>query len=600
MAGEQNAHDSSRSRLEESFLHSAAAPWDRIIRTGTNNAMDVWSASAGCEAGKSRKGPGKLYNREMVEEQSADHRDLWLPALVGLLGALVSLAGWGLLVAERQDQLLSAATETAEETGTALVAGFAHQLDSLRGLHELWAGFGLRPPDEWKANVGLRVDEVPGMTSVAWIDVDNPTEHVRVGEIATDEDAALEEYAGQNHSGGPSLVGPERGAAGEIGYRMYLPVETPGGRAGVMAARFKVAPLLDSVFRGRARGYALSVVWEGEEIYSRGIPSSVRSQQWWRIEQTVDLPLEGQWHLEFRPTAEFAAAQLSPLPHYFLAAALLLSAVLAGLAHQTRVVVRQSRFLAASNRALESHGVELEAKVAARTAELEDAVSELKTFNHSVSHDLRSPLGAILNFAAILEEDYQERPLDEDGLAILARIRRSATRATNLLEDLLQLSRAGRAPLTFESIDMGALAGESFAQLLAAQNEKDIEFVVDQLPEVFADRALIGDVFANLFSNALKYSRGREKRQIKVGGRIEGEYCIYEVIDNGQGFDMRFVEKLFGLFERLHTDQEIEGTGVGLAMVARIVKRHGGGVWADGREGEGATFTFSLPRRNQP
>jgi len=271
--------------------------------------------------------------------------------------------------------------------------------------------------------------------------------------------------------------------------------------------------------------------------------------------------------------------------------------VLAVLTHQLRVIVRQSRFLEANNRSLESRGAELASKVAERTEELEEAVVELEAFNYSVSHDLRSPLGAILNFSFILEEDYRERPLDAEGLEILGRIRRSASRATALLEDLLRLSRAGRAALTVQPVDMTVLARETFAQVRAAEDDHAIELHVDPLPPAEGDRALLGDVFANLFGNACKYSRGCEKRRIEVSGRVENGENVYEVADNGQGFDMRFADKLFGLFERLHGNDEIEGTGVGLAMVSRIVKRHGGRVWAFGQPGKGARFSFSLPQR---
>jgi len=374
-------------------------------------------------------------------------------------------------------------------------------------------------------------------------------------------------------------------------------VQTREDHAGVLVGRFVVAPFLEQVLYARARGYAISVLWNGEEIYSRGSPSTDRWQTWWRAEEEVVLPMGGRWRIVQRPTPEFAAARLTPTPHYLLAAGIMLSGVLAVVAYQLRVIARQARFLKASNRALERRGDELEARVAERTAALEDAIAELEAFNYSVSHDLRSPLGAILNFAMILEEDYRDRALGDEGVAILGRISRSATRATALLEDLLQLSRAGRAALSFESVDMAALARETFAQVQAAADDRDIELQIEPLPEAICDRILVGNVFANLFSNALKYSRGREKRCVVVRGRVSDGECIYEVADNGHGFDMRFEDKLFRLFERLHNNDEIEGTGVGLALVARVVKRHGGRVWAKGVPHEGACIGFSLPTR---
>lgn len=542
-----------------------------------------------------------LYNRTVKHWRSEGQRDLWLPGLVGLVGLLAALAVWGLLVADRRSQILDSAEETASETRETVEVGLQHQLEALHGLEHLWRTFGLGPVGEWTANVDQSVDRVAGLQSVAWVDLDAPRRRIAAGRARSAHEIELDEQNARLHyDAGPQLEGPERDASDSVGYRIVLPVRTPGERAGVLVARFDVASFLDSALRARAQGYALSVFWGADEIFSRGIPTGDPWQRWWRVEKTIDLPLGGQWRIVQRPTPEFAAMRLTPLPHYLLAAGVLLSIALAMSAHQLRVIVRQSRFLEASNRSLEQRGIELESRVKERTEELEEAVSELEAFNYSVSHDLRSPLGAILNFAAILEEDYRQRPLDGEGVAMLERIRRSASRATALLEDLLQLSRAGRAPLTIERIDMAALARETFTQVRAAEDDDDVELLVAALPEAAGDRALLGVVFANLFGNAFKYSRGREKRRIGVTGRIEHDECIYEVSDNGQGFDMRFSDKLFGLFERLHTSEEVEGTGVGLAMVGRIVKRHGGHVWADGRPGEGARFSFALPRRQLP
>jgi len=181
-------------------------------------------------------------------------------------------------------------------------------------------------------------------------------------------------------------------------------------------------------------------------------------------------------------------------------------------------------------------------------------------------------------------------------LEMLDRIQRSASRATDLLEGLLKLSRAGRTELVNERIDMTAVARETFAQTRAAESDPDVTLALDTLPDAMGDRSLLSDVFANLFSNSIKYSRGCRDRTIIVRGEVREGECVYEVADNGHGFDMRFADKLFGLFERLHASDEVEGTGVGLAMVARVVKRHGGRTWAEGRPEAGARFFFTIPR----
>jgi signal transduction histidine kinase len=521
-----------------------------------------------------------LYNREVEPRVSQGPRDLWLPALIGLAGILLSLAGWGVLVEDRHEQLRTATTRSAHEVGASIEQLLAQQVVAGIELAELWgtlrshSGSDAEADRAWNAQAALRLDRTTGL-------------------------AALSRVPRPDGPVGPRLVGPAHDADGALGYRVVVPI---GGDDGAVAARFWADPVLDALLRGRAEGHAVEVLWNGESIFSQGEPSQDPWQRWWRAEENVPLPLGGEWRVVLRPTPELAAARLTPVPHYLLAAGVLLSLVLGLVVYQLRLILRQARFLATSNRALERRGSELESTVAERTEALEAAIEELETFNTSVSHDLRSPLGAILNFTAILEEDYPDRPLDEAGRELLARIRRSATRATGLLEDLLQMSRAGRAALSLEPVDMTALARESFALARAAEGEDadDVEFILEPLPEAVGDRTLLGEVFANLFGNALKYSRGRDKRRIAVAGGRDDDDCIYHVTDDGQGFDMRFADKLFRPFERLHNDDAIDGTGVGLAIVARIVKRHGGRTWAEGRPGEGARFSFTIPQRGAP
>ncbi|MGH0030283.1 MAG: sensor histidine kinase [Myxococcota bacterium] len=535
-----------------------------------------------------------------MSNPSHGRRDLWLPALVGLVGALASVAAWGLLVADRRERLLDATTAVADEVRVAIEDGLVRQVASLEGLAELWTEFGLRTPDEWEAQAALHVERIPGLSMLAWVDLDTSetrSVHADAADALPVDPAAARRFGEQ-----AGVRGPRRDASGELFYPVYLPVRVRDAGDGVLVARLRPARFLDHLLNVHARGYALEVEWDGTPVFARGEPAADRWQAWWRVEEMVALPLGGTWKLVHRPTPEYAAARLTALPHYLLAAGLLLSLLLAVVSHQLRHTLRQSRFLAATNLSLERRGLELESRVADRTEALEEAVAELEAFNYSVSHDLRSPLGAILNFASILEEDYRDRPLDQEGLEILSRIRRSASRGTALLEDLLQLSRAGRSALAFESIDMAELVRETFAQARAAEGAAadEVELVVGDLPVAVADRALLGGVLDNLFSNALKYSRGVEKRRIEVTGDVNGDECVYQVADNGRGFDMRFVDKLFKVFERLHADEDVEGTGVGLALVARILRRHGGWVRAEGTPGRGACFRFGLPRRDAP
>ena len=225
----------------------------------------------------------------------------------------------------------------------------------------------------------------------------------------------------------------------------------------------------------------------------------------------------------------------------------------------------------------------------------EAANKELEAFSYSVSHDLQAPLLAISGFGRAIAEDYSER-LDDEGRRYLALIQESAHKMARLIDDLLSFSRLGRQELVETDIALEALARTVFAELAAAAPGRKFEFAIGAMPPVRGDNAMIRQVLVNLFANAIKFTRTREKAAVEFGFRRDSRAGYYFVKDNGVGFDMRYVHKLFGVFQRLHSVTEFEGTGVGLALVSRIVTRHGGRVWAEGKVGEGATVCFTLPK----
>jgi light-regulated signal transduction histidine kinase (bacteriophytochrome) len=248
----------------------------------------------------------------------------------------------------------------------------------------------------------------------------------------------------------------------------------------------------------------------------------------------------------------------------------------------------------AAERGVQRLNAELEQRVKDRTAQLEVANKELESFSYSVSHDLRAPLRAIDGFAGILEEDYTAR-LDGEGRRVVGVIRGEAKRMGQLIDDLLAFSRMSRQQVEAAQIDMMALAQAVFGEQAAQAPGRQLRFKVQPLPPARGDRAMLRQALANLFSNAIKYTRPRAVAEIEIGGRTEGEENIYYVKDNGVGFDMKYAGKLFGVFQRLHNEEEFEGTGVGLALVQRVIHRHGGRVWAEAKLNEGSTLYFTLP-----
>ncbi len=238
----------------------------------------------------------------------------------------------------------------------------------------------------------------------------------------------------------------------------------------------------------------------------------------------------------------------------------------------------------------------LEERVAERTHRLTIMNRELASFSYTISHDLRSPVRAIIGYASILKEDHSAR-LDEEGLRVLNVIKESAGRMNQLISDLLEFSRFGQVAIRISDVKMGEMAAEVFRELNAGDRSGKINFQIDDIPDIKADPSLIRQVWVNLIGNAIKFSSGREQPVIEIGSIAGWAETTYFVRDNGAGFNQAHAGKLFGVFNRLHDSREFEGTGVGLAIVQRIIMRMNGKVWAEGKTDEGATFYFSLPGR---
>ncbi len=308
------------------------------------------------------------------------------------------------------------------------------------------------------------------------------------------------------------------------------------------------------------------------------------------------MALPGRYAVALLPLAEGKAADTllvvghkgdRPLPRHLLEVYLAVTGLMESTLTRLRVEMQLRRM-----------NEELETQVGQRTAALQEAVRELQEINYTISHDLRTPLRAIDGFAMILLKDYGGQ-LDAEGLRLLHIVRENTRQMGRLIDDLSAWSRAGQVAMAPARVDMGVLAEAVWRERQADLGDRHVEFRLTPLPEAVGDRALLREVFARLLDNALKFTRGKERAVIEVGGRCEESEYTYYVRDNGIGFDMRFAGKLFGVFQRLHPEQPLEGTGIGLAVVKRIIERHGGRVWAEGAPGEGAVFHFALPVKEE-
>ncbi len=257
---------------------------------------------------------------------------------------------------------------------------------------------------------------------------------------------------------------------------------------------------------------------------------------------------------------------------------------------RTQAMLRLRRENAALLERLSQRTVELETA----NRELRVANRELEAFGDSVSHDLRAPLRTIDGLLNVVQEDFGAGVAPEARRHLEA-IAAQATRMSELIEDMLRLSRLGREPLQKRPVDMRGLVQEVVGELHAAEAARALDIRIGELPPAQADPSLLRQVWVNLVANALKFTRRREQAVIEIGGAAHAAHKLYSIRDNGAGFDPRRAERLFGIFQRLHAAKEFEGTGVGLSIARRIVERHGGSIWAEGEPDRGAAFHFTLP-----
>ncbi|HEX5283988.1 MAG TPA: CHASE3 domain-containing protein [Bryocella sp.] len=248
---------------------------------------------------------------------------------------------------------------------------------------------------------------------------------------------------------------------------------------------------------------------------------------------------------------------------------------------------------AALNRQLTEVNEELESRVEQRTRELAQSNEELEAFSYSVSHDLRAPLRTIDGFSLALQEDFASK-LDEQGRDYISRVRNGVQRMGTLIDSLLQLSRVTRYEAQREPVDLSQLATTVFGELHALDPERKVQWIAEPGMVAEADPRLMRVAFENLIGNALKFTARTEEATIEFGSSPRSDETVYFLRDNGAGFDMKYVDRLFTAFQRLHGEREFKGSGIGLATVSRIIRRHHGSIWAEGEPGKGATFFFTL------
>ncbi len=526
---------------------------------------------------------------------------------VVLVGIAISLVVWTRAASQRRAELSGMLGSLADGTTNTLEWQLDRDANAVRGLGMLWQMRGTSREDAWSLDAGLVMDRFPGVQWLAWVARDSSEQRF----VARDTTARVPPRVlrqAQFELNAPANTILDRWSdAYELD--VFVPVRSVRDSLAIIVGEVRV----DSLWLKRnallSGDLSITLLAEnGRRLPLRVLPDRL-APSWMRVRRTLTSPAGTILGVDLAPSDDLVRQVAMPWSSLFLvteaflsiAVGVLLLSLLrlrdfsAALARTNRDLDGRLAELSRRDRELNELNEALEQRVHDRTAELSQALREVETFSHSISHDLRSPIGAILNFAAVLEEDYGAR-FAADGARLIERIRAAAGRANQLLDALGEFAASGSSPEETHAVDMAEVAQRAFAEAKGREGgDDDVRFTVGALPPAWADPALVHRLLVNLLGNALKFSRGREARVIEVGGSEDSTENTYWVRDNGRGFEPGRAEELFEPFRRLH-GAEVEGTGLGLAIVARSVTRMGGHVWAESDGATGATFSFTLPR----
>ncbi len=502
----------------------------------------------------------------------------FLPIGITVGGFFVTLALWAALVANEHAKIYSATRLEADKVEIKISSEIKTRILALMRMASLWETRGAPLQAHWEIDAELYLKHFAGFQAIAWVDPEFSVRWVVPRE-------GNENVLGFNMSLEPTSLAALKMAsdrrktiithsmnlmAGEKGFLMYSPIFRNHEPEGYVVGVFRAETILGLILKEEASaGYSVVILDGKEVIYRRADTGPAPDDRW---EVTEDVDLYGiPWTIRLWPRREQLQSLRSPLPEVAGILGLILTALLSFSIYQVRVARARSRELARSN-------------------------ADLEQFAYVASHDLREPLRKIISFTQILSERYKDR-LDETGQKYMGYVVDGALRMQDLVHDLLVYSRAGKVDLKFETVDMAELLKEVAGNLAATIEESRAEVHWNGLPAVSANRAQMVQLWQNLLSNAVKFQRPGESPVVTVSSEPAKHGWLFAVKDNGIGIERQHWDKIFAMFQRLHTRSEYPGTGVGLSICKKIVERHGGRIWLDSEPGRGSTFYFTLPER---
>lgn len=526
-------------------------------------------------------------------------RRLVVPVVATLAVAAGSVALWSELKRDSEAQIARIAEAESYAARSQLSRSMETALTALASVQMFWETFGHLPRNQWASDAGIELEHVEGMEMLAWDDPaksirylrtpDNPVFDFRPSEEEWLEYGALLNRAHNVAESGISY--PYTRKDGRVFFEIYILSESTHGDSRLIAV-IDAARFLNRLLKDDSPGYAVQVLWGETVLYRRGTPASDVPEDWSR-EGLIKLSLGPYWKVVHIPEQDLVRSIRSPAVDSILVLGLVIAVLIGALIFENGRAKMRAVSAEAAEDAVRELNRSLDYQVASRTEELAQRTADLQTITDSVAHDLRNPLNAIAVNVELIAQQYGEQ-LGLDGQTITKRISLSVRQMAEILDRLLGLSRVTHSTFKPEIVDMQKLVSEIAEELQATEQPPPVTIAIGDLPETHADKSLVHILLTNLLSNALKYTREKPERRIEVGFQVESGTNIYFVKDNGVGFSNEAAQRLFVAFHRADNNTITDGIGLGLTIASRVVARHRGTIWAEGRPDEGATFFFTL------
>ena len=519
--------------------------------------------------------------------------------------AICTLLLWVSLSRGNEMQVARIAEAESYAARSQLVRNTEALIAALHNVRTYWAANQQLDAASWAPVDGIDMATLAGVELLLWDDAGSDTRFVRTAPNGRfDYRPAAEEWSRLHdlverarQIGRNAIVGPYARADGSTWFEVYL-VEQREGVSGHLVALVDSGAAFEHMLADVSPGYAIRVFAGDTLLYERGDPAPGAPPAWER-EGMIRTSLGTLWNVEHRPTADLARSLGTPAIDLILLLGMLISVLLGTLVYENGRARCRAAAAEAAEAELARLNRTLEEIIADRTRQLRNRTTDLQTLTDSVAHDLRNPLNSLSVNAQLLEERARDE-LTPESMRVLKRFMPSVNQMANILDRLLGLSEVSHATFDRERIDMRMLAREIADDLSGAEAPPPVEFRIGDLPEARADATLVHMLVTNLLANAIKYTRTRDPRVVTVGfERRDGE-VVYFVDDNGIGFGQEHAERIFGAFNRLDKANSSEGVGLGLTIAHRVIERHAGRIWAEGRPGAGATFYFTLGDAGAP